>query len=333
MSDADCRRHSEGGREPARLETGIRLVALDLDGVVWRGDRMLPGVSEALEDVIGRGLDLRYVSNNSTAHRETVSERLKQMGLPAGAERVLTSGFVTGRWLGERLSADAPVMVIGEEGLLRELWEAGLQAYHARDAAAESITPAAVVVGMDRSFTYQTLAAAQAAVRGGALFVATNRDITFPTPDGLVPGAGAIVAALATAAEKEPVLMGKPGLALAETLASVTGVVAAETLFIGDRLSTDIAMGRAAGMITALVLTGVTTEDQLRRAQVGDTSTCDGAGFAGGENGSADKGAGGAATTDNGAVTAGADGRHCLPDHVLADLRQLPRLVDELLRH
>jgi phosphoglycolate/pyridoxal phosphate phosphatase family enzyme len=281
------------------MGAGIQLVALDLDGVVWRGGTVLPGVREALEDVLRRGLDLRYVSNNSTAHREAVSERLADMGLPSGTERVLTSGFVTGRWLRERLLEAASVLVVGEEGLLRELREAGLAAYSAADAAAHA-TPAAVVVGMDRSFSYETLAAAQAAIRVGALFVATNRDATFPTPQGLAPGAGAIVAAVATAAEMEPVLMGKPGLALAKVLAAVSGIPAAQTLFVGDRLTTDIAMGRDAGMVTALVLTGVTTAGELRLV-----------------------------TAAAEAVGAIADGG-AFPDHVLSDLADLPRLLDDL---
>jgi len=150
------------------------------------------------------------------------------------------------------------------------------------------------VVGMDRSFCYETLAAAQASIMGGALFVATNSDATFPTPDGLLPGSGSIVAAVAAAAGAEPVVMGKPGLALAEVLASVTGVPAAQTLFVGDRLSTDIAMGRAAGMVTLLVMTGVTDEDDLRAA-AGDERL-----------------------------------EHVLPDHVLPDLGGLPGLLDEL---
>ena len=283
------------GRRPAfagpRPRAGIKLVALDLDGVVYRGGMVLPGAREALEDVVRRGLDLRYVSNNSTAHRETVSERLTGMGLPAGADRVLTSGFVAGRWLRARLPEDTPVMVMGEGGLLRELREAGLAAYHVGGAAAPA-PAAAVVVGMDRSLSFQMLAQAQAAIRSGALFVATNPDPTFPTPDGLVPGAGALVAAVATAAETEPVFMGKPGLALAEILATVTGVPSRETLFVGDRLSTDIAMGEDAGMITALVLTGVTSEADLERAREGGGSV--------------------------------------LPDHVLADLRELPDLLDSL---
>jgi len=110
----------------------------------------------------------------------------------------------------------------------------------------------------------------------------------------LLPGSGSIVAAVAAAAGAEPVVMGKPGLALAEVLASVTGVPAAQTLFVGDRLSTDIAMGRAAGMVTLLVMTGVTDEDDLRAA-AGDERL-----------------------------------EHVLPDHVLPDLGGLPGLLDEL---
>jgi glycerol-1-phosphatase len=242
----------------------VELVALDLDGVVWRGPQVVPGAPEALADVVRRGLDLRYASNNSTAHRDVVSERLSGLGLPSGAERVLTSAFVAGVWLRERLPQGMPVMVVGEAGLLRELTEAGFAASFARDAAPGAPAPAAVVVGMDREFTFASLAAAQGAIMGGALFVATNRDATFPTPDRVVPGAGAMVAAVATAAQREPVVMGKPETALAEALASVTGVPAGRTLFIGDRLETDIDMAIAAGMISAMVLTGISTEGDLR---------------------------------------------------------------------
>ena len=268
----------------------IRLAAFDLDGVVWRGQDILPGAHEALTDVLRRGLDLRYVTNNATAHREAVSERLAAAGLPAGAERVLSSAFVAAWWLKARLPAGARVMVLGEEGLLREIKEAGLGAYYARDATPGDAIPAAVVVGMDRSFCYDTVAAAQWAIKGGALFVATNRDATFPVPEGLRPGAGAVVAAVAAAAEKEPILMGKPAPALEESLAAVTGIPAAQTLFVGDRLGTDILMGSNAGMVTALVLTGITTESDLKEAE--------------------------------------AAGKTPLPDHVLGDLRELPALLD-----
>lgn len=266
-----------GAARPAGTGGVLRLVALDLDGVVWRGGQLLPGVGHALTDVLSRGLDLRYVSNNSTAHRETVSERLAAAGLPAGIERVLTSGFACGRWLHERLPEGSRLMVVGEEGLLRELRDAGFDARRASEsegmpppgsAGAEAAAAAAVVVGMDRSFGYASLSAAQVALRAGALYVATNNDATFPTVDGLVPGAGAMVAAVSAAAGREPVLVGKPGMALAEVLAAVSGASAEETLFVGDRLSTDVAMAKEAGMVAALVLTGVTTEEDLWRAEI-----------------------------------------------------------------
>jgi phosphoglycolate/pyridoxal phosphate phosphatase family enzyme len=285
----------------------VRLVAADLDGVVWLGGTILPDAPAALHDVVRRGLELRYVTNNSTAHREVVAQRLAAGGLPAGADWVLTSAFVTGQWLRRRLPAGAPVLVVGEAGLMRELTEAGLAPVHAgenlpvaaqpaaggaQEAAAALAPYQAVVVGMDRSFTFKALAEAQAAIRSGAVFVGTNPDPTFPTATGLLPGAGSVVAAVATAAQKEPVFMGKPGLGLAETLAAVTGVPAGQTLFIGDRLSTDIGMGIRAGMVTALVLTGVTSPAEFERLR----------------------------------ATGGPD----MPDHVLRTLADLPSLLDTL---
>jgi phosphoglycolate/pyridoxal phosphate phosphatase family enzyme len=284
----------------------IRLVALDLDGVCYRGNVALPGVREALEDILARGLDLRYVTNNSTTHRQDVAARLIGMGLPADADRVLSSGVVTARWLRERFPAGTEVLVVGEQGLIRELAEAGLVPRHAGDdgvagqpaASGGPAEPAlrgraaAVVVGMDRGVTYRALAEAQSAIADGALFVATNPDPTFPVPHGLAPGAGALVAAVATAAGRQPVVMGKPGLALAEALAKITGIGPESTLFIGDRLDTDVAMGEQAGMVTVLALTGATTLEDWHRHEA-----------------------------------AGTEPR---PDYVLDDLSQLAALLDRL---
>jgi glycerol-1-phosphatase len=302
----------------------IRLVALDLDGVCYRGNVVLPGVREALADIRARGIDLRYVTNNSTTHRDDVAARLRSMGLPADGDRILSSAVVTAHWLLERFPAGTEVLVVGEQGLIRELAEAGLVPLHAGDEGvagqsswaggpaepAESGKTgasgapgepagqaprgrvAAVVVGMDRGVTYRALAEAQAAIAEGALFVATNPDPTFPVPHGLAPGAGALVAAVATAAGKQPVVMGKPGLALAEALAKITGIGAESTLFIGDRLDTDVEMGERAGMVTVLVLTGATSPEEMQRHRAERTEP--------------------------------------RPDYVLDDLSQLPALLDRL---
>ena len=248
-----------------------RLVALDLDGVVYRGDSPIAGAAEAVAEVVRRGLLLRYVTNNATLHRAAVAAKLRSMGLPAAPDQVLTSGAATAAWLGDRLPAGAPVLVVGEEGLLAELREAGFQPVHAEGPGEGShgAAPAAVVVALDRRFTYGGMARAQGALLAGALFAATNPDTTFPTERGLLPGAGALVEAVAAAAGRRPdVVIGKPSPELARALTRTTGIPPSETVLVGDRLDTDISMGRAAGMQTVLVLTGVSARADLGPARL-----------------------------------------------------------------
>jgi len=281
------------------------MVAFDIDGVILRGGSLLPGASRAVEDVLARGLLLRFVTNNSTRHRSEVAAKLAGLGLPVRADMVLTSAVATAAWLVARLGLGARVLVVGGSGLVRELAEAGLDPVHARGdaevlsaeaveaaeaatsaphvppAAAESSVarsaadvpsaavrpaaaqPAAVAVGLDVGFDYQTLATAQEALLTDALFVATNIDATFPVEDRLLPGGGAIVAALATASGREPVVIGKPESGLAEALVAEAGGRAGSILFVGDKLNTDIEMASRAGMRSALVLTGVTERSEL----------------------------------------------------------------------
>ncbi len=269
----------------------LRMVAFDIDGVIHRGTTLLPGAREALEDVLARGLLLRYVTNNSTQHRSAVAARLASFGLPAHAEIILTSGAATANWLRQRLDPGSPVLVVGGEGLAQELAEVGLA-----PRLAAGVSPAqardgfrAVVVGLDRSFTYDSLASAQQALLHGALFVATNTDATFPADDGFLPGGGAIVAAVATAAGRQPVVVGKPQVELARILAEPSGLAPREILFVGDRLDTDIEWARQADMRSVLVLTGV-----ARRADLEDPCAP-------------------------------------RPDYVLDDLGGLPPLLDSLL--
>lgn len=268
----------QAGGQPAKPT--LRLVALDLDGVVYRGATVLPGVLQALADILHRKLGLRYVTNNATSHRRDVAKRLAGMGLPADESLVLSSAYATALWLRGRLSAAAPIMVVGELGLISELGEVGFEAHYATDPVwgaaggssgagngdAYSLRPAAVVVGLDRKFSFATLAAAQRAIQGGALFVATNQDATFPAEERLMPGAGSIVSAVATAAGQRPISIGKPSQVLAEALAQMTGIPAKQTMFIGDRVSTDIAMAHAAGMVSVLVLTGVARDGDAHNA-------------------------------------------------------------------
>ncbi|MHB8868993.1 MAG: HAD-IIA family hydrolase [Thermoleophilia bacterium] len=259
----------------------LRMVAFDIDGVLIRGGTVLPGAWEALAEVVRRGLLLRFVTNNSTRHRSEIAARLTELGLPVTADLVLTSAAATAGWLRGELPPGARVLVVGGAGLVRELREAGFDAAHVREAARPSDeapagspppTPvasgttsaaAAVVVGLDRGFDYLTLAAAQQAILGGALFVATNTDATFPVEGAVLPGGGAIVAAVATATDRRPVVIGKPEPRLAQALIDTIGGGPRSILFVGDRLGTDIEMARRAGLRSALVLTGVTGRSEL----------------------------------------------------------------------
>src|SRR5660398_276378 len=283
----------------AEIPAEIRLVALDLDGVVYRGRTLLPGVEKALSAVRDRGLELRFVTNNSTLHRSAVAARLVSYGLQVEESQILTSGAATASWVADRVAADSRILVVGEGGLLEELGEVGMYPFYPVDRGGswgtdpdlspregeEGVT--AVVVGLDRAVSYGVIAAAQAAIRDGALYVATNIDATYPVEGGVLPGAGAVAAAVTAAAGREPVVVGKPSSILAEVLSSTTGISSEETLFVGDRLETDIALGVTAGMHTLLVLTGVTARGDLQDSKI-------------------------------------------RADHVLADLRDLPSLLDSV---
>ncbi len=277
------------GEDAAR----IRLVAFDLDGVIYRGSRRLPHVPEVLADIERRGLLRRFVTNNSTKHRREVAAVLRSLEVPAEPGEILSSAAATAGWLrahASRTEGAARVLYVGESGLGEELSDAGFRAIHALKAEPEDVTRAEfVVVGLDRSFTYDSLARAQAALLAGARFVATNGDTTYPAEEGLMPGAGAIVAAVAAAGGVTPTVIGKPHAGLAEALREDTGIPASQTLLVGDRLETDIDFGRQHGMHTALVLTGVTTQEQLAGSSI-------------------------------------------RPDHVLTDLSGLPGLLERLSR-
>jgi len=216
---------------------------LDIDGVLVRGSAPVPGAAEVVRELRRRGRVL-YLTNNSTLTREAHATRLASLGIPAEAEQVLSSGFSAARYLSER-GMDR-VHVVGERGLIEELRGHGIE------VSAEGGCDA-VVVGLDRSFTYARLAEALVHLQAGAELVATNRDSTLVTEHGRVPGAGAIVAAVEAASGKKAVLAGKPSMLMGRLVLEKLGCAPEDALLIGDSISTDIAMGRALGMQTVLV--------------------------------------------------------------------------------
>ena len=235
-----------------------QLVIFDLDGVVYRGITPTPGAQEAIASLVRRGIQVRYLTNNAALSRSAYVAKLSKMGISSVEDDFMTSAYATARYLLEQGCLGQQALVVGEEGLVTELNAAGIHAVMACDSDDE-IAVDVVVVGIDRSFTYGRLKQAQQAIFHGAQFIATNQDATYPTEQGIFPGAGAVVAAVATAAGRQPFTVGKPNTYALDLILRSAGVPPERAVLVGDRLDTDIHVGRSAGLETILPLTGVTT--------------------------------------------------------------------------
>ncbi|WP_158889115.1 HAD-IIA family hydrolase [Amycolatopsis anabasis] len=233
-------------------------VLLDLDGTVYHGTRSIPGVAEVIR-AAREATAVRYVTNNASKAPGEVAAHLAALGIDADPHEVNTSAQAAAKVLAERLPAGAVVLVVGTASLEAEVRAVGL-----RPTRAVSDEVAAVVQGHSPETGWADLAEACLAIRGGALWVATNVDATLPSERGLLPGNGSMVTALRAATEREPVVAGKPARPLFETAAESAG--ANKPLVVGDRLDTDIAGAVAAELDALVVLTGVATPAQLLAA-------------------------------------------------------------------
>lgn len=241
----------------------VRTFVFDLDGVVYRGDQPLAGAVDTIETLRRLGDQVYFFTNNSTHTRTTYVEKLGRMGIPADEDHIMTSAYATALYLVEKGARGASVFVVGEEGPREELKAVGMKLVE--DGLNEKVDY--VVVGMDRKFNYDTLTKAQHAILGGAEFVATNRDATFPLEAGvIVPGGGAIVAAIEVATGVTPTLIGKPETPTVRKVLELAHASPENSVVVGDRLDTDVLVGKRIGMTTVLVLTGITTQKDLESA-------------------------------------------------------------------
>jgi len=250
------------------LLAAVTTYVFDLDGVLYLGDTAIPEAAGAVTRLRDAGRQVYFLTNNSGKTRADYREKLRQVnGLDVPESAIFTSAYATALYLKERGAAGKTVFVIGEPGLAAELRDtSGLVPVTDPDGADYAAIDY-VVIGIDRNFTYDKLRFAHAAItRGHAQFIATNRDATFPMEDGEIPGGGSLVAALATATGREPVTVGKPETHAYEAILHAAGVTAPESVMVGDRLDTDILVGRRAGARTLLVLTGVTSAVQAETA-------------------------------------------------------------------
>ena len=237
-------------------------VVLDVDGTIVRGDELLPGAVHGLRTLEDAGIDRLLFSNNPTRGAAHYRERLGDHGIDVAPSNVLTSATVTAEVLADRHPGET-VYLVGHDRLGVILEDVGL-------ATTDDPAAAELVVGsIDFDFDYDRLDGALRALERGLPFYGTDPDVTIPTADGSMPGSGAILAAIAAGAGREPdAVFGKPSRSAAKRALDRLDVDPERLLVVGDRLDTDVALGEEAGAHTALVLTGSTDREDLTASTV-----------------------------------------------------------------
>ena len=240
----------------------IRGFIIDLDGVLVRGASPLPGISEFFTMLNSRNLDFTVATNNATITPELLASHLGKMGVQIAPDQVITSAMAAAEYIREHLNQDSKVYVIGEQPLRQAIVSAGFEISESANNSR------AVVVGLDREVTWQKLSEAAYALGAGAVFIGTNPDASIPTERGIAIGNGALLAAIQEATGIQPTIIGKPETYLFQFALRKMGTKPSETLALGDRLDTDILGGINAGLSTALVLTGVTSREDLENTMI-----------------------------------------------------------------
>lgn len=242
--------NSADGRPPESSGTPIDCVLFDLDGVVYHGTHAVDGAVDGINWLHSQSIPVNYVTNNATRTAAATAEKITGMGVDASADEVTTSAQVLAERLAERFGPGARVHLLGTTGLRVALEEAGLEITDSPDA--ESV---AVAQGLDPEIDYTKIVRACEIIRSGAEWWASNPDFSLLTETGKVPGNGAFVDLIARLTDATPVIVGKPAPHMMDFAAGRLG--AHRPLMVGDRLNTDIEGGCAAGIDTALVLTGI----------------------------------------------------------------------------
>jgi 4-nitrophenyl phosphatase len=241
-----------------RLLNSFDHFLIDLDGVVYVGDRLTPRAAEVLDQIGKSGKTRLFLTNDPRYSTDQYAEKFNRLGIPAKESEFLTSARAAALYL-QSEGSGGEIYVVGSEGLRREIEAAGGKILR----GAAGIEAKWVVVGGHQDFHYEELKIATLAIRRGAAFIATNRDATFPMPDGLWPGTGSVVAAIEVATGVGPIVVGKPEKRIFE-IALALFPSRGRSVMIGDRLDSDILGGRRAGLATILVLSGCTTEEAAR---------------------------------------------------------------------
>jgi 4-nitrophenyl phosphatase len=235
-------------------ESSIKALILDMDGVIWRNQQPIGDLSKIFGTLIEKNIKYCFATNNSSRTVDSYQKKLQKLGVHVSHEQIFTSAKSTAEMLTSQHPQGGNVFVVGMPGLVETL-----EGYGFKNSTEN---PLAVVTGIDYTVTYERLQTATLLIRSGVPFIGTNPDKTFPTPEGQIPGAGAIIAAITAATDTEAVIIGKPQPTIFHNAMQYLVEEPQNVLVVGDRLETDIAGGQVAGCKTAVTLTGVSTFEQ-----------------------------------------------------------------------
>ncbi|MGL4623717.1 MAG: TIGR01457 family HAD-type hydrolase [Culicoidibacterales bacterium] len=239
----------------------------DLDGTMYQGSQIIESAVIFVNWLAEQGIPYLFVTNNSTKTAQQVADKLVAIGCQqVGPEHIVTSSDVAATTIA-RDFADAPVFMIGENGLMRALEAAGIT------LTTSELEAEVVVVGLDTDVTYEKLAKATLAIRRGATFIATNPDTNIPSERGLLPGAGALVQLLITATQVQPLVMGKPEPAIILAAIERLGLTREAVVMVGDNYHTDIMAGIHADIATLWVDTGIHRHEYILAQDIQPTHT------------------------------------------------------------
>lgn len=234
-----------------------KLFVLDMDGTIYIGKNVIKGAIEFCEKILSSGKKLIYFTNNASRNPDDYVLRLKNMGFPCSRDMVVTSGDVTVAYLKEHYNGKS-VYLLGTPALHKSFADAGIEFSENSDI---------VVSSFDLTLTYEKLEKACTLIRNGAKFFSTHPDINCPTEDGYIPDSGAICAAITASTGVKPRYFGKPYAETVESIELISGVSRENSVMVGDRLYTDIALGKNNGMTTILVMSGETDFEMLACAE------------------------------------------------------------------
>jgi len=228
----------------------------DMDGVIYHGDRLLPGAREFVDWLKQEKKKFLFLTNSSERSPRELGQKLERLGLEVPEDHFYTSALATGIFL-KNQHPGASAYVIGEAGLINALYDAGI--------TMNNVNPDFVVVGESHSYTFETLVKAVNLVRQGARLIGTNPDLTGPVEDAIIPATGALISPIELATENKAYFVGKPNPLMMRNALKILGSRREETVIIGDRMDTDIVAGIESEIETILVLSGVTTREQIER--------------------------------------------------------------------